>query len=42
MTGYGLPYPYMKIFDMGFCQIGFELDTNKRLKNAHEQRLSYI
>ncbi len=30
-----LPYPQMKMLDMGFWQIGFELDTKKGLKNAH-------
>lgn len=28
-------YPQMKMIDMGFWQIGFELDTNKGLQNAH-------
>lgn len=28
----GLPYPQMKILDMGFLQIGFENDQNKGLK----------
>ena len=31
----GLPYPQMKMMDMGFWQIGFELDTNKGIKTAH-------
>ena len=31
----GLPYPQMKMLDMGFWQIGFELDTKKGLKIAH-------
>lgn len=31
----GLPYPQMKMLDMGFWQIGFELDTNKGLQIAH-------
>lgn len=25
----GMPYPQMKLIDMGFWQLGFELDTNK-------------
>ena len=29
LTVYGLPYPQMKLLDMGFWQIGFEKDTNK-------------
>ena len=31
----GMPYPQMKILDMGFWQIGFELDTKKGLQTAH-------
>lgn len=31
----GRPYPQMKMLDMGFWQIGFELDTDKGLKIAH-------
>ena len=31
----GMPYPQMKMLDMGFWQIGFELDTNKGIKTAH-------
>ncbi|WFM79137.1 hypothetical protein P7F70_06255 [Streptococcus pluranimalium] len=31
----GLLYPQMKIIDMGFWQIGFDLETNKRIQNAH-------
>lgn len=31
----GLPYPQMKMLDMGFWQIGFELDTKKGLQVAH-------
>lgn len=31
----GLPYPQMKMLDMGFWQIGFELDTQKGLQIAH-------
>lgn len=30
MTVYDLPYPQMKMLDMGFWQIGFDIDTNKR------------
>ena len=25
----GMPYPQMKLLDMGFWQVGFDLDTNK-------------
>lgn len=32
---YDLPYPQMKLLDMGFWQIGFEMDTNKGLQVAH-------
>lgn len=32
---YDLPYPQMKLLDMGFWQIGFEKDTNKGLQVAH-------
>src|SRR5665647_3561673 len=33
----GLPYPQMKMLDMGFWQIGFEIDSDddKGLQNAH-------
>ncbi len=31
----GLPYPQMKMIDMGFWRIGFNMDTAKGLKNAH-------
>ncbi|HEM3617947.1 TPA: hypothetical protein U1C83_001840 [Streptococcus suis] len=31
----GLLYPQMKMIDMGFWQIGFDLDTNKAIQNAH-------
>ena len=31
----GMPYPQMKMIDMGFWQIGFDLDKNKGIKNAH-------
>lgn len=30
-----LPYPQMKVLDMGFWQIGFDLDIHKRMKNAY-------
>ena len=32
---YGMPYPQMKLLDMGFWQIGFERDTNKGLWVTH-------
>lgn len=32
---FGLPYPQMKMLDMGFWQIGFEKDTDKGLQIAH-------
>ena len=35
MEVYGLPYPQMKILDMGFWQIGFENDQNNGLSKAH-------
>lgn len=35
LTVYGLPYPQMKLLDMGFWQIGFEKDTKKGLQIAH-------
>lgn len=31
----GTPYPQMKMIDMGFWQVGLELDTNKRIQTAH-------
>ena len=31
----GMPYPQMKMLDMGFWQVGFDLDTNKGIKTAH-------
>ena len=31
----GMPYPQMKMIDMGFWQVGLELDTNKRIQTAH-------
>ncbi len=31
----GLSYPQMKLLDMGFWQIGFEMDQTKGLKKAH-------
>ena len=30
-----LPYPQMKLLDMGFWQIGFEKDANKGLQIPH-------
>lgn len=30
----GMPYPQMKMIDMGFWQVGFELDTNKGIQTA--------
>ena len=35
MTIDGLTYPQMKMLDMGFWQIGFEMDTEKGLQKAH-------
>ena len=32
---YDLPYPQMKLLDMGFWQVGFEKNENKGLKTAH-------
>lgn len=31
----GMPYPQMKMIDMGFWQIGFELDTNNGIQTAY-------
>lgn len=31
----GMSYPQMKMIDMGFWQVGFDLDTSKGIKNAH-------
>ena len=31
----GMLYPQMKMLDMGFWQVGFDLDTNKGIKTAH-------
>lgn len=31
----GMPYPQMKMIDMGFWQVCFELDTNKGIQTAH-------
>ena len=31
----GMPYPQMKMLDMGFWQVGFELDTNKGIQTAY-------
>ncbi len=35
MKACGLIYPQMKLLDMGFWQLGFELDQNKGIKKAH-------
>lgn len=35
MVAYDLPYPQMKMLDMRFWQIGFDLDTQKGLKVPH-------
>ena len=35
MWVYDLPYPQMKMLDMGFWQIGFDLDTKKGIKVGH-------
>lgn len=35
MKAHNLPYPQMKMLDMGFWQIGFDLDTNKNIKIVH-------
>lgn len=35
MRVYDLLYPQMKMIDMGFWQIGFDLDTNKGINVAH-------
>ena len=35
MKVYDLPYPQMKMLDIGFWQIGFDLDTNKGIAKAH-------
>lgn len=31
----GMPYPQVKMLDMGFWQIGFDLDMSKGIKTAH-------
>ena len=31
----GMPYPQMKMIDMGFWQVGFDLDTSKGINTAH-------
>lgn len=31
----GLPYPQMKMLDMGFWKIGFDADTKKGFKKSH-------
>ena len=33
----GMPYPQMKMIDMGFWQVGWELDTNKGIQTAHQE-----
>ncbi len=35
MKVHGMPYPQMKMLDMGFWQIGFALDTEKGFQVAH-------
>lgn len=30
-----MPYPQMKVLDMGFWQLGFDLDMNRGIKTAH-------
>lgn len=30
-----IPYPEMKLLDMGFWQIGFDVDSKKGIKIAH-------
>lgn len=35
MNVYDLPYPQMKLLDMGFWQIGFEKEEGKGIKEAH-------
>lgn len=35
MTIDNLPYPQMKMLDMGFWQLGFEMDSTKGLQKAH-------
>ena len=31
----GMSYPQMKMIDMGFWQVGFDLDTGKGIKTTH-------
>lgn len=31
----GLPYPQMKMLDMGFWKIGFDADSKKGFKKSH-------
>ena len=31
----GMPYPQMKMIDMGFWQVGFDLGTSKGIKTVH-------
>ena len=35
LKAFGLLYPQMKILDMGFWQIGFDMDIEKGFQNAH-------
>ena len=35
LKAYDLPYPQMKLLDMGFWQIGFDKDMNKGLQISH-------
>ena len=35
MEVFGLPYPQMKVLDMGFWQIDFDKDLNKGLSKAY-------
>ena len=32
-----ITYPQMKILDMGFWQIGFNLDMKKKMNNTHQK-----
>lgn len=35
MEAEGMPYPKMKMIDIGFWRVGFDLDTNKGIQNAN-------
>lgn len=35
MEVYGMPYPQMEMIDMGFWQIGFELENDKDIQIIH-------